>query len=42
MEQKPATGQDARPDTAHGRCHYGLMLRDDGFIYDDGIVGRLA
>ncbi|OHV75490.1 sarcosine oxidase subunit alpha [Ensifer sp. LCM 4579] len=25
-----------------GRCRYGIMLRDDGFIYDDGVVGRLA
>ncbi len=25
-----------------GRCRYGVMVRDDGFIYDDGVVGRLA
>ncbi len=25
-----------------GRCKYGVMLREDGFIYDDGVVGRLA
>lgn len=25
-----------------GRCRYGLMLREDGFIADDGVVGRLA
>lgn len=25
-----------------GRCRYGIMLREDGFIYDDGVVGRLA
>ncbi len=25
-----------------GRCRYGLLLREDGFIYDDGVVGRLA
>jgi len=25
-----------------GRCRYGLMLREDGFIMDDGVVGRLA
>lgn len=25
-----------------GRCRYGVMLREDGFIYDDGVVGRLA
>ncbi|HTV68356.1 MAG TPA: sarcosine oxidase subunit alpha family protein, partial [Rhizobiaceae bacterium] len=25
-----------------GRCRYGLMLREDGFIYDDGVVGRLS
>ena len=22
-----------------GRCRYGLMLREDGFIFDDGVVG---
>ncbi|MGH7119607.1 MAG: sarcosine oxidase subunit alpha family protein [Acetobacteraceae bacterium] len=25
-----------------GRCRYGLMLREDGFIAEDGVVGRLA
>jgi sarcosine oxidase, subunit alpha len=25
-----------------GRLRYGIMLREDGFIYDDGVVGRLA
>jgi len=25
-----------------GRCRYGIVLREDGFIYDDGVVGRLA
>ena len=25
-----------------GRCKYGIMLREDGFIYDDGVVGRMA
>ncbi|MEI9994208.1 MAG: sarcosine oxidase subunit alpha family protein [Rhizomicrobium sp.] len=25
-----------------GRCRYGLMLREDGFIFDDGVVGRFA
>jgi sarcosine oxidase subunit alpha len=25
-----------------GRCRYGLMLREDGFIYDDGVIGRIA
>jgi len=25
-----------------GRCRYGLMLREDGFVYDDGVVARLA
>ncbi len=25
-----------------GMCRYGIMLREDGFIYDDGVVGRLA
>jgi sarcosine oxidase subunit alpha len=25
-----------------GRCRYGLMLREDGYIFDDGVVARLA
>ena len=25
-----------------GRCKYGVMLREDGFVLDDGVVGRLA
>ncbi len=25
-----------------GRCRYGLLLREDGFVFDDGIIGRLA
>jgi sarcosine oxidase subunit alpha len=25
-----------------GRCRYGVMLREDGFIHDDGVVGRIA
>lgn len=25
-----------------GRCRYGVMLREDGFIMDDGIVARLS
>ena len=25
-----------------GRCRYGVMLREDGFIYDDGVVARMA
>ena len=25
-----------------GRCRYGLMLHEDGYIYDDGVVARLA
>ncbi|MBV8784035.1 MAG: sarcosine oxidase subunit alpha, partial [Gammaproteobacteria bacterium] len=25
-----------------GRCRYGILLRDDGFIYDDGVIARLA
>ncbi len=24
-----------------GKCRYGIMTRDDGFVYDDGDVGRL-
>lgn len=27
---------------APGRCRYGLMLKEDGFVYDDGVVARLA
>ena len=27
---------------ANGRCRYGLMLREDGFIMDDGVAARLA
>lgn len=25
-----------------GRCRYGIMLREDGYIYDDGVIGRVA
>ncbi len=25
-----------------GNCRYGIMTREDGFVYDDGVVGRLA
>ena len=25
-----------------GRLRYGVMCREDGFIYDDGVVGRIA
>ena len=27
---------------AVGRTRYGIMLREDGFVYDDGVVARLA
>lgn len=27
---------------ASGRCRYGLMLGEDGFILDDGVIGRLS
>ena len=27
---------------APGACRYGIMLREDGFITDDGVVGRLS
>ncbi len=27
---------------APGRCRYGLLLREDGFITDDGVAGRMA
>jgi sarcosine oxidase subunit alpha len=25
-----------------GRCRYGVLLREDGFVTDDGVVGRIA
>ncbi|OYX14718.1 MAG: sarcosine oxidase subunit alpha, partial [Rhizobiales bacterium 32-66-8] len=25
-----------------GKCRYGLMLKEDGFIFDDGVVARMA
>lgn len=25
-----------------GRCRYGVLLREDGFVMDDGVIGRLA
>lgn len=25
-----------------GRCRYGVLLREDGFIFDDGVVARIA
>jgi sarcosine oxidase subunit alpha len=27
---------------APGRARYGILLREDGFIYDDGVIARLA
>jgi sarcosine oxidase subunit alpha len=27
---------------AVGRARYGVLLRDDGFVYDDGVVARVA
>jgi sarcosine oxidase subunit alpha len=27
---------------AVGRARYGIQLRDDGFIYDDGVIARIA
>ena len=27
---------------AVGRCRYGVLLREDGFILDDGVVARIA
>jgi sarcosine oxidase subunit alpha len=27
---------------APGRCRYGVLLRDDGFVFDDGVVARLS
>jgi sarcosine oxidase subunit alpha len=34
------TGEFAR--LAPGRCKYGLLLGEDGFIRDDGVIARLA
>ncbi len=25
-----------------GRCRYGILCRDDGFVYDDGVIARMA
>ena len=25
-----------------GRCRYGLMLKEDGYVFDDGVVGRMT
>ncbi|MDE1570616.1 sarcosine oxidase subunit alpha family protein [Aquabacter sp. P-9] len=25
-----------------GKCRYGLMLKEDGFVFDDGVVARMA
>lgn len=25
-----------------GRCRYGIMCREDGYIYDDGVIARMA
>ena len=33
---------NAWTNLAVGRCRYGILLRDDGFIYDDGVVARMA
>jgi sarcosine oxidase subunit alpha len=27
---------------AVGRCRYGVLLREDGFVYDDGVVARIG
>ena len=27
---------------AVGRCRYGILCRDDGFVYDDGVIARMA
>ena len=27
---------------AVGRCRYGIMCREDGYVYDDGVVARMA
>jgi sarcosine oxidase subunit alpha len=30
------------PRLAPGQCRYALVLKDDGFVFDDGIVARLS
>lgn len=25
-----------------GRCRYGILLRDDGYVFDDGVIARLS
>jgi sarcosine oxidase subunit alpha len=25
-----------------GRCRYGLLLKEDGYVFDDGVIGRIA
>jgi sarcosine oxidase subunit alpha len=25
-----------------GRCRYGVLLRDDGYVFDDGVIARIA
>lgn len=27
---------------APGRCRYAVLLREDGYVHDDGVIGRLA
>ena len=38
----PACTSTLWPKLAVGRCRYGMLLRDDGFVYDDGVIARLA
>ena len=33
---------NAWSNLAVGRARYGILLRDDGFVYDDGVVARIA
>ncbi len=33
---------NAWTNLAVGRCRYGVLLRDDGFVYDDGVVARVS
>jgi sarcosine oxidase subunit alpha len=35
-------GKDAWTKLEPGRLRYGIMLREDGFIVDDGVVGRMT
>ena len=39
---EPPVRQRLDESRRSGRCRYGILLRDDGFIYDDGVVARIG